>query len=71
MITNKNMDELRETRKQWFVQMDQKLQETYPKEVKRRVMSKFLRDVVKQVETMIGYYLNEKKSELQTKPAIS
>ena len=42
-----------------------------PKEDKRRVMSKFLRDVVKQVEMMIGYYLSEKKAELQTKPAIS
>ena len=41
-----------------------------PKEDRRRVMSKFLRDVVKQVESMMGCYLSEKKTELQTKPAI-
>ena len=35
MITNKNRDDLRETRKQWFSQMEQKLQETYPKEEDR------------------------------------
>ena len=39
MITNKNRDELREARKQWFVPMEQKLQETYPKE-EDRIFSK-------------------------------
>lgn len=32
MITNKNRDDLRETRKQWFSQMEQKLQEMHTKE---------------------------------------
>ena len=35
MITNKNRDDLRETRKQFFSEMEQKLQETYPKEEDR------------------------------------
>lgn len=32
-----------------------------PQDDKRRVMSKFLRDVVRQLETMIGYYLKDRK----------
>ncbi len=32
MITNQNKEELRETRKQWFSQMEQKLQEMHTKE---------------------------------------
>ena len=32
MITNKNRDELREARKQWFAPMEQKLQEMHTKE---------------------------------------
>ena len=35
MITNQNKEELRETRKQFFSEMEQKLQETYPKEEDR------------------------------------
>lgn len=42
-----------------------------PKEDKSRVMSKFLRDVVKQVETMMGYYLSERHPEMQKKPMIT
>lgn len=32
LITNKDMDELREARKQWFTPMEQKLQEMHTKE---------------------------------------